>query len=334
MRFKNESSSVDLALRILLFLACIPSGGALLAKVYGIGEMRPVTLFIFMPCAVFITAVWIWAGRSGHQELADRITFGFLGGLLGTFAYDLVRVPFLIAGQRVFAPITAYGVWIADAAMSSRFTAAAGWSYHFSNGITFGIMYALFMKRRHWITAVAWAFLLETIAIASPFSTIFSLKANYGALGIAYLGHVAYGLPLGWLTYRWDQTSSWLNSTPLFLKVLAGLLCLAAIAGPMVSPGQVSRDRQAKTGEFRVSGSRLYPDWQRINKDESIRVFNPVVEPMTVTNKDAGQTVMIGAAGDVEFGFAQTGIHQFYVETGLRTHSSFVIVEPVEEIAP
>jgi len=39
-------------LRALCFLACIPSIGALLAKVYGIASMRMVTLDVFLPCAV------------------------------------------------------------------------------------------------------------------------------------------------------------------------------------------------------------------------------------------------------------------------------------------
>jgi hypothetical protein len=316
---------------MLLFLACIPSGGALLAKVYGVAQMQPVTLYVFLPCLLFILAVWIWAGGNERRALSQGISVGILGGLLGTFAYDLVRVPFLMAGQRVFAPITAYGVWIADATLSSRFTDVTGWVYHFSNGITFGIMYALFMRKRHWIWAIIWAFLLETIAVVSPFATIFSLKGNYGALGIAYLGHVAYGLPLGWLVAKWDMTVDWLSSTPGFLKVLAVLVSIAAITGPLISKEEVDKDGRAVAGEFRVEGRQLNPDWLRIDLDEQIGVTNPDTGPVTVVNKDSGQSVELKAQESAQFDFGETGIYQIYVETERRTRSSFVIVEPVED---
>ncbi|MFQ5709506.1 MAG: hypothetical protein ACE5HO_18775, partial [bacterium] len=102
--------------------------------------------------------------------------------------------------------------------MSSRFTDVIGWTYHFSNGITFGIMYALFMRKRHWLWAIVWAFILETIAVLSPFANIFALVGDYYKLGVAYMGYVAYGLPLGWLAYKWNASRDWLFTVPTALK--------------------------------------------------------------------------------------------------------------------
>ena len=162
--------------------------------------MNPFTLFIFLPCCGLVLVVFfLTRGREGFDSISESIRVGFVAGLLGTLAYDLVRVPFVILGQRVYVPIQIYGVWIADADMSSRFTDVLGWAYHFSNGISFGIMYALFMRGRHWVWGILWGVVLETLAILSPFGVIFSVRTSPSALGIAYLGHFAYGFLLGWL---------------------------------------------------------------------------------------------------------------------------------------
>lgn len=323
----------DFWLRAACFLACIPSGGALLAKVFGVASMQTVTLFLFLPGALFLAGAWWWATRNERTTLDEALAIGFWGGLLGTVAYDLSRVPFLVLlGQRVFAPINVYGIWLADAAHSSRFTDLLGWSYHFSNGITFGIMYALFMRGRHWLWAIVWAFLLETIAILSPFSTIFNLSGNYGAIGIAYLGHVAYGLPLGWLVTRWRETKRFLNSLPLAVRrgwpVVALLLILTGVWWPTWR----ARDARVAPATFRVEGQRLNPGWLRIERGEEITASNPQGADVSLVNKTEGQAIPLEAGAETRLEFGREGIYQIFVATEDRTHSSFVIVEPVEEM--
>ena len=324
----------DFWLRALCLLACIPSGGALLAKVFGLASMEAVTLFLFVPGALFLVAAWWWATRSDRSYLADALAIGFWGGLLGTVAYDLSRVPFLVLlGQRVFAPINVYGVWLADAAHSTRFTDLLGWSYHFSNGITFGIMYALFMRRQHWLWAIVWAFLLETIAILSPFSTIFNLSGNYGAIGIAYLGHLAYGLPLGWLVYRWRDTKRFLAMLPLTVRRGWLIMALLLLLIGAWRPSWRARDARAAPETFLVEGQRLNPGWLRIARGEEVTVSNPQDTNVSLVNKTEDQTIPLEAATEIMLEFGREGIYQFFVATEGRTHSSFVIVEPVEEMA-
>lgn len=327
----------DFWLRTLCFLACIPSGGALLAKVFGIASLQSVTLFLFLPCAIFLTAVWLWAKKNNRAYLHQALVIGFWGGLSGTLAYDAIRVPFLVLlGQRVFAPISVYGVWLADADISSRLTEVLGWGYHFSNGITFGMMYALFMRRRHWLWAILWAFVLETIAILSPFSQIFNLSGNYSAIGIAYLGHVAYGLPLGWLVYKWDETMAWKQRKPAVLRwagPLSAFLIMAFIVlSPFVRPNWIERENRAVTDTLLVEGIRLNPDWVRINRGESVTIRNNESEAVTVRDNSSGITIPLAAGEQQTILYRQTGIYQLFVETEGQTRSSFVIVEPVEAL--
>ena len=80
---------------------------------------------------------------------------------------------------------------------SSPLTDLAGWSFHFLNGIGFGIAYAMFGLGRNRWWAVGWAMALETATIVTPFVSIYGLAGKWHLIGIAYAAHVAYGLPLG-----------------------------------------------------------------------------------------------------------------------------------------
>jgi hypothetical protein len=296
-----------------------------------------VTIFIFIPCAVFLIGVWIWSGRNGREYLHRALVIGFWGGLLGTLAYDAVRIPFLVLlGQRVFAPISVYGVWALDADISSRLTEVLGWGYHFSNGITFGVMYALFMRRRHWLWAILWAFLLETIAILSPFSQIFNLTGNYSAIGIAYLGHIAYGLPLGWLVYKWDETWDWRKRKPVLLRWagpgMAFLMMAFVVFSPLGRPTWIARESRAEVDTLIVEGERLNPDWVRIERGGMVLVRNGESRDVVVVDKSRGANLPLSAGAEDSMLFTDTGIYQIFVETEGQTRSSFVIVEPVEDL--
>jgi hypothetical protein len=322
-------SLVDPGLRTLCFLACVPSAGVLLLKVYGLMPMQAGVLALTLPCTLVLVAVWAWAGRSGHSALAEAIALGAVGGLLATFAYDLVRLPFYLAGVRVFLPIATFGVWIADASSSTRFTDVIGWTYHYANGVAFGIMYALFMEGRNPLWAVLWACLLETIALVSPFAAIFALKGNAPAIAIAYLGHVAYGLPLGILVQRSEESTAWLRRVTRPVKLLAvGVFALALLA-PLWAPDRVRRDATAEPHAFRIEGGRLRPDILRIDLEQAVFVFNPGDVPVSLLVKTLERELSVAPGERCALSFPSTGIHQIHVRGGIRSHSSFVVVEPV-----
>jgi len=318
-------------LRLACFLACTTSVGALLAKLYGVASMRLATFAVALPCSLALIAVWAWSSRSGDEQLASELEIGFVGGLLGTIAYDLSRVPFALAGQRIFAPISAYGVWILDADSSSRFTEVTGWLYHFLNGISFGVMYALYMRNRHWPWGILWGVMLETIALLTPFFRVFGLSRNPYATGIAYFGHIFYGLPLGWLVYRWNETQQQLRATTPANKWMLLIFACVPIAWTLFSPMNVRKDARANSGEFQVEGRLLNPDWVRIERGQEVGVFNPD-EEVSVRVKQTNFAKAIKTGQREAFSFPEMGIYQIFVETSGRTHSSFVLVEPVEEL--
>lgn len=319
-------------LRLLCFLACVTSIGALLAKVYGIASMQTGALVVALPCTISMVGVWAWARKLDGRVLADALRIGFVGGLVATIAYDVARLPFHLIGQRVFAPISAYGVWLLDADSSSRFSEVVGWCYHFWNGASFGIMYALYMKGRHWGWAIVWACFLETVALLSPFGRVFSLSGNYYAIGIAYLGHVAYGIPLGKLVQYWERTQAHLTAQPGWCKWVIVMVVLLAAVGPMIAPENASQDARVVKGVFRIEGRRLNPDWLRILRGQEIAVRNPEAVGARVRVKQSNVELEVAASEKKSLVFSSAGIYQVFVESQSRSRSSFVIVEPVEEL--
>ena len=324
----TRHGGMEVGLRLVCFFASAASVGALLAKLYGLASMRQFGLWVALPCALLVMGIWTWARRNGKPDLVADLEVGFCGGLLATIAYDLVRIPFHLAGQRIFAPISAFGIWLTDAGRSSQLTETVGWTYHYSNGILFGVMYALFMRGRHWFWAVVWACALETLAIFCPFGRVFHLRGNVPGIAIAYLGHVAYGLPLGWLVQQSKSTRAWLSTVPAPVWYFGGMLVCASLVGPFLSPVLESSPRERG---FRVAGSRLTPDWLRIERGEPIQIFNPQAEAVDVVERPGNEVTRIPAGQSRAFRLSAPGIVQFFVQTDRPSHSSLVIVEPAED---
>jgi hypothetical protein len=154
------------------------------------------------PSIVAVIVIGYVATRSGARPaLRLAITAGVVGGLLGTLGYDVFRIPFHAIGYRLLAPIDSYGVLLLDAPSSSALTGFAGWTYHFANGLGFGIAYAVVALGRRWYWGVAWAMVLETATIATPFAGTYAIAGKWHIIAIAYAAHVAYGVPLG----RWVE---------------------------------------------------------------------------------------------------------------------------------
>ena len=320
-------ASMSKLMRCLCFLACIPSGGALLLKVWGLATMAQGGA-LFVLCLPILLFGYFWALR--HDEsLARALRLGSWAGLLGTIGYDLVRVPFHVYGFRVFAPIQAYGVWLLEGDRSSGWSEAMGWLYHFSNGITFGIMYALVMGGRHWGWGVLWGLCLESIVLSSPFARIFHIQGNWPAIAIAYGAHVAYGYPLGYLVGRWEVADLQFREAANHFKLLGALLLAGFIAGPI--PTERARDQRALAGTLRVEGLTLNPSWVRLAVVGSVQFLNEGSDSVVVVQPSGKRELVLEPNELRDWKFERPGIYQFYLKSQKGSKSSFVIVEPVEQ---
>lgn len=251
--------------RLAIFVLAGGSIAALLADLHGIASMHVVFLAVSLPSMVALAVLGF--ARRVPAELRAIIALGALGGLVGTIGYDLVRVPFALAGQRVFAPIESYGLLIADASVSSGWTSGLGWLYHFSNGVAFGIAYGALAARRHWGWGVVWAMLLETVAVLGPFADRYQIRGNEYAIGIAYAAHVCYGAPLGRIVQRMDRLKE--GVTPAMTAVALGVLPLALLGWTQPWSTSVEEQDAARLGApgtpaTVVVDDRFEPEWLRV----------------------------------------------------------------------
>lgn len=240
----------------------------LLGWAYGLGPFWLWFLSVTVPSLVLLVACGLATAQSTrYRRLHTSLVIGALGGLLGTFAYDLVRIPFLPFGYRLLAPIDSYGVLTLGAESSSPWSGVLGWMFHFANGIGFGVTYAVVAAGRRWQWAMLWGMAIETLNVASPVAGLYALRGP-ALLAIAYGGHLAYGVVLGKLVADPERTLQRMDEVSahtLAYAVLGVVLVLIAWQRPFFSAAPVAANPQAgSTASAVVRDGRFRPEWMRV----------------------------------------------------------------------
>ena len=301
----------------------------LLAWVHGLGSFQSWFWLTTVPAILGLVVIGATvARRPEHRRLRTALMTGVAGGLLGTIGYDVFRIPFAAAGLRVFAPIESYGVLLAGADSSSPLTDFLGWAYHFSNGIGFGIAYAMAAQGRRWWWGVVWALVLETATILTPFATTYALRGKWDLIGIAYAAHLFYGYPLGVVVERAEATRARLEARSRFATsglVLALIVGLVAWHRPFLVPDNVAAGRAVASGASAVVRSgRFYPEWLRVGVGGCAVLRN--TDPTAYTLTGPGRPRELAAGADTSVCFPRHGV--FRVRTSDQAYSGgFVIVD-------
>ncbi|MEX2120256.1 MAG: hypothetical protein WD847_11735 [Pirellulales bacterium] len=209
--------------RSLVFFLAAMSIWCLLAEFYGLCSMRWFTVAILLPATAALIAVAVADRIKGQRELWQAVLIGGVAGFAAACAYDLFRVPFVVAAidevgpdwlrLPLFKVFPRFGAMILgepfDAAQTdSQFSLAAhllGWTYHFSNGITFGVMYMALVGdavRRSWLWAVAFAVVLELAMLFTPYTGYFGIHLTVKFVIVTMSAHIVFGVVLG-LFARW-----------------------------------------------------------------------------------------------------------------------------------
>ncbi|WP_317440819.1 hypothetical protein [Streptomyces collinus] len=305
----------------------------LLGWAYGLGPFRVWFWAVTVPSAALLAATGVATARSTRlQSLHRSLVVGTVGGLLGTFAYDLFRVPFTLAGVRLFAPIDTYGVLILGADSSNPLTGLFGWAFHYSNGIGLGITYAVVARGRPWPWALAWGMAVETLAVASPVAGIYALRGPV-LLAIAYGGHLAYGAPLGLLVSAPDRTVRQLReigSRSTACALLAVLLALVAWQRPFTTPALVRAGEQVAPGPSAlVLNGRFHPQYLRVPPYGCVTLHNG--DPVGYTLPAAIGAPRLEPGRTVRACFASPGNAVLRVRTSAQPYAGgFVIVDRTE----
>ena len=214
--------------RGLIFILAASSIGCLLADFYGLCPMRIFTPFIFLPALLALFALAGVDRWKGDRQRWRSVSIGLVAGLLAAVAYDVFRLPFVFAKQWgiefVVPPIDLFKVFPRFGAMvlgqpldqpEYSFSAhMVGWTYHFSNGATFGVMYLAIIgsaSQRHWAWAVVFALALELGMLCTPYPAVFGIDTTTRFVLVTIAAHAVFGVGLG-------LAAGWLSRRPVLLS--------------------------------------------------------------------------------------------------------------------
>jgi hypothetical protein len=196
------------ALRIVAILCASASLAALIAQVFLHMPMAFFLFFVGMPSVFLLFAIAAYAKRLDAAVVVDGMKVGLVGGLLATIGYDVIRwfvqliAPFI--GYNGFVPILIFGSWITGQPTTSLAALVAGWIYHYWNGVSFGIMYALIFGKRHWLYGVAYGVVME-LCMLGVFPFFLRVSNKFDFVAISLIGHVFYGAILGIYVQRYAR---------------------------------------------------------------------------------------------------------------------------------
>ncbi len=204
----------NLAGRTLVFILAAASIACLLADFYRVCPMRAFAIWILTPATLLLIALAAVDRARGDQRLYRAVLIGALAGFLAAVAYDVFRLPFVFARawhiDALVPPLNLFKVFPRFGAMllgqpieQPDYSLAAqllGWTYHFSNGITFGVMYLALIgdqRRRSWLWAVVFATGLELAMLATPYPRIFGIHVTPTFIAATLSAHLIFGVALG-----------------------------------------------------------------------------------------------------------------------------------------
>jgi hypothetical protein len=207
--------------RALVFVLAASSIWCLLAEMYGLCSMQTFTFFVSVPALALLAGLAAADRARGDGRLWRAVVMGGMAGLVAALAYDLFRVPFVFAGDLGIASILPqmplfkvfprFGAMIlGQATEQKQYSMAAqvvGWAYHFSNGATFGMMYAAMIgaaARRNWLWAVVMAVGLELAMLFTPYPQFFGIKVGTAFVVVTLTAHLIFGVTLGLMFRRYS----------------------------------------------------------------------------------------------------------------------------------
>lgn len=178
------------------------NGAALLAYVFLGVPMTMMVPFLALPAAgLLVFAVLIGQRRSARLHAFSRaIVIGAAAGLIATLVYDAVRPVLVYAmGSRYdpFRAIPLFGQLITGLAPTDQRALLAGWAYHFWNGVSFGVIYALVRPMGGWKTGLAWGLGLQLLMMAAYPRLLQARLDDPAFMATGIIGHSFWGAALG-----------------------------------------------------------------------------------------------------------------------------------------
>lgn len=188
-------------------LCAFASTAAFFLHVLGVMRMPFFVNFVGMPAIILmmIVSLYSWQRRLPFWK---RMRAGIIAGALGLIAYDALRFAIYKSGIISFYPfhaIARLGSLMTGEPPEAGAAIFAGWLYHYWNGFSFAIIYALVAGPAMWYWGVAWAMMLE-IGMLATYPTFLAIRDDWAFRTISLLGHLVYGVTIGLTVRRLART--------------------------------------------------------------------------------------------------------------------------------
>jgi len=230
-----QSKKPELGLTIIVIFLCGASTSLLIfgpLDIISYSDFRDVAI---IPSVIAIFAIGIFA-RSKFPRLSNRLFIGMAAGGLATFILEAFRVPGYLFTKwlPMDSMISLPGLFLTEKITSltevkniimqsgvamnlyhaplDAFMVGALW--HFWNGATFGIIYALVIGKGKWWYGMIWAVIIEIGMMLAPYLILmkgpFGIEHmdGYNLFVITLIAHLAFGAVLGILVQKWKKGST------------------------------------------------------------------------------------------------------------------------------
>jgi Family of unknown function (DUF6789) len=186
----------------------------------GLAKMSVLATTLLIPSIVLLAVVFAIAVFRGHPRLVNRLLAGAAAGIVATVALEVVRIAsFRLGGMPGDLP-RLMGVLLTDRFMlgPSLGSDLLGYAYHFWNGASFGVIFAVLFGRRTILWVAGFGTVIGLGFLASP--AVKAMGVGFMAVQMpsmivtVVIAHLAYGLVLGALLRRWLPDDGWLLSPP------------------------------------------------------------------------------------------------------------------------
>ncbi len=228
---KNNS---ELVLTILIIILSGTSASLLLIPPLGIIPYATFRDIAIIPSVIIIFIIGILS-RSKFPRLSNRLFVGMSAGAIASLALEAIRIPgymfakwmpmdsmISLPGLLLTEKITALSevkqVIMRSGVTMNLYTAPmdaflAGGLWHFWNGATFGIIYALLLGKGKWWYGLIWAVIIEMVMMMAPYLIImkgpFGVEHmdGYNIFVLTLIAHLVFGAVLGIIVQKWKKGS-------------------------------------------------------------------------------------------------------------------------------
>ena len=182
----------------------------------GYFTLPTLAMWVLIPSVVILIAVLAMAVAWDERRLVNRMIAGGLAGGIATIALEIVRSAGFYLGQMPGSLPQLMGVLLLDRFMLGPSVASniAGWTYHYWNGVAFGVIFAVMFGRKPLWLALGYGLFMAIGFLVSPAVT---------AMGVGFMGrdlpgmpvtvvlaHLAYATVLWLLVRRWVLDGEWI----------------------------------------------------------------------------------------------------------------------------